>query len=331
MNPFSSKKWLASAHQWIIAHLDDAGIRIIADMDQFHVRDWSTVIRIPTNKGNLYFKAGAEGQRFEAAFLEKLVQIAPEQSMHAIAVDSEKGWLLIPDGGQTLREFESGQIDKSNWSKLLSEFGLLQIKLIESANEFVGLGLPDNRSEVLREQYPLVLEAKSILMSSVDDSLSEEEFERLLNKQKKFESLLGNLAAFGIPNSIEHGDLHDANVFINDGKLIFFDWGDASLSHPFISLMIPLRVLGNRLNLEPETHPDLEWARRAYFEVWTDFLPIADLQKVWELALHVGRFQRSLTWYKIAMHEKDKQHSQYDSHFSGWIRDFIYHPEIPPS
>ena len=49
------------------------------------------------------------------------------------------------------------------------------------------------------------------------------------------------LAAFGIPETIQHDDLHDGNVFVRDGRNLFFDWGDSCVSHPFHTLVVTLR------------------------------------------------------------------------------------------
>ncbi len=331
LKTFTSQEWLTSAHQWIVEQLELAGFQIIAELDQFHIREWSTVIRIPTNDGDFFFKACADSQKFEPAFHEILYQKAPEKCLELIAVDIDRGWMILPDGGQTLREFEARKIKEKSWKKLLSDFAKLQIQLAPSAEELLNTGLADYRINELGAYYPKVLEAKSMLMNADDESLTAKEFEILINKQAEFEKLLINLADLGIPNSIEHGDLHDANVFFNGSELKIFDWGDASYSHPFISLMIPLRVLGNYLELKPETHPDLEWARRAYFEPWTDFLPYTDLLEVWDAALHVGRFHRSLSWYKVALADNGNKHSQYNASFSGWVKEFIHHPQMPPS
>ncbi len=42
------------------------------------------------------------------------------------------------------------------------------------------------------------------------------------------------------PETIQHDDLHDAQVFVRDGRYRFLDWGDACVSHPFFSLAVTL-------------------------------------------------------------------------------------------
>ena len=40
----------------------------------------------------------------------------------------------------------------------------------------------------------------------------------------------------GLPVSLAHGDLHGANVVVDNGRATIFDWSDACLAHPLIDL-----------------------------------------------------------------------------------------------
>ncbi len=43
------------------------------------------------------------------------------------------------------------------------------------------------------------------------------------------------LAASGIPDSLEHGDLAADEVIIGEMGPVFLDWSDGSITHPFLS------------------------------------------------------------------------------------------------
>ena len=45
------------------------------------------------------------------------------------------------------------------------------------------------------------------------------------------------LAASGIPDSIDHNDLHAANILVDGAGVRFYDWGDAVVAHPFACLL----------------------------------------------------------------------------------------------
>ncbi len=47
----------------------------------------------------------------------------------------------------------------------------------------------------------------------------------------EFAQLCAELAAHGVPETIQHDDLHHANVYDRGGRLRVLDWGDASVAH----------------------------------------------------------------------------------------------------
>src|SRR3954454_20441382 len=73
------------------------------------------------------------------------------------------------------------------------------------------------------------------------------------------------LASYGIPETIQHDDLHDGQVFLQDGRYRFSDWGDSCVSHPFHSLTVTLRATAAKLALEPGVGEVLRM-RDAYLE-----------------------------------------------------------------
>ena len=82
----------------------------------------------------------------------------------------------------------------------------------------------------------------------------------------------------GVTGSLQHDDLHDANVFVADGRHRFFDWGDASVAHPFLSLLVPLRVAADALGV-PNGDRVLLRLRDAYLEPWSAYGSPAELRE----------------------------------------------------
>ena len=48
--------------------------------------------------------------------------------------------------------------------------------------------------------------------------------------------LCDRLAGLAIPETFVHGDLHQWNAILQDGRVVVFDWSDISLAHPFLDL-----------------------------------------------------------------------------------------------
>jgi hypothetical protein len=110
--------WLAEAKQWIAGELERLGLEPAGDIEQGHVRWWSTVRRVPTADGDHYFKANAPPHRFEAALVEVLTQLLPGQVPELPAVDPDRGWMLMWDGGTRLRELVRSTADLARWEEL---------------------------------------------------------------------------------------------------------------------------------------------------------------------------------------------------------------------
>ena len=113
------------------------------------IRPWSTVIRVPTESGNVFFKAVAPPLRHEAALTELLGARRPDCIPPPLAVDRERGWMLMEDGGQTLRDLIATERDLSRWSDVLPLYASVQIDLMGDVTELLALGVPDLRLETL--------------------------------------------------------------------------------------------------------------------------------------------------------------------------------------
>src|SRR5438093_251299 len=185
--------WLADATGWIRERVDVTG-----DIEQPHVRWWSTVLRVPTADGDLFFKAIAPVHRFEAALTARLAELQPARVTEVVAVDAERGWFLMRDAGTRLRELVETPADLHRWETLLPEYAQLQIEVAPYAQELLALGTPDRRLAVLPRQLR---------------ELEDTDYRRLaLEALPRFEELCTTLAAAGIPETIQHDDLHDGQV-----------------------------------------------------------------------------------------------------------------------
>lgn len=69
--------WLEQAIAWIDARLAERELDRAGEIEQPHVRWWSTVLRVPTAEGNLWFKANAPPHAFEARLLPILERARP--------------------------------------------------------------------------------------------------------------------------------------------------------------------------------------------------------------------------------------------------------------
>jgi hypothetical protein len=269
--------WLAEAEAWIRERVTMAG-----ELDQFHVRWWSTVIRVPTGGENLYFKAVAPGFEFEPALTVRLFELAPDRVTPVVDADLDRAWMLMRDAGTRLRELVLTPSDLRHWELALPRYAELQLTATPIAEELLALGVPDARLAVLPEQLRAVL-AEPVRGMPVAER------ERALEALPEFEALCRELAAYGIAETIQHDDLHDGQVFFREGRYVFFDWGDSCISHPFHSLTVNLRAAAAKLELEPGG-AEVRRLRDAYLE------PFGDLGEAADVAYRTGTVGRALAW-----------------------------------
>jgi hypothetical protein len=281
--------WLADAHAWIRDHVEPTG-----DLQQGHVRVWSTVIRVPTRDGDVYFKAVSGVHAFEPALTAELERARAGRVPELVAVDLDRRWMLMRDAGTRLRELVSSVDDLHHWEALLPSYADLQIAVAAEAGRLLELGVPDERLEGLAARLLQLLEDHDSLLIGHPEGLTPAEHQRLREAVPDVARMCSELAAYGIPETIQHDDLHDGNVFVRDGQYVFFDWGDACVSHPFHSLTVILRAVAWRLRLEPGGR-ELVRLRDAYLEPFGG----GDLADAADLAYHTGTIARAHAWYRF--------------------------------
>ncbi len=85
------------------------------------------------------------------------------------------------------------------------------------------------------------------------------------------------------------------NILVQDEQITYLDWTDASLAHPFFSV---LRLLTYFLPVSlKEHHPNLVMRlRTAYLEPWTVYAPMSRLLKALEHATTPMLLHRALNY-----------------------------------
>jgi hypothetical protein len=291
--------WLASAVAWVRDALAATGRELTGEPDQHHRRAWATVLRCPTADGDVWFKAMARGTAHELPLLTALAGWFPDRVLVPLAVDAERAWLLLPDGGTTLRNAQHGHTDEAHWAEILRDHAEFQRLTAPHADDLVALGVPDLRPLRLPVVRDALLADEAWLRVGRDDGLSTEQLAALRADADRYARWCQALADTGVPASINHDDLHDNNVFAPaepGGHYRIFDWGDTSIAHPFGVLLVALRVVGHLHDL-PEGAPELLRLRDAYLEPWTAEHDRATLVEAVRLALRVGGVSRARCYW----------------------------------
>ena len=293
--------WLAEAHAWIRDHATPTG-----PIAQPHVYPWATVLRVPASRGVLWFKASAPILRFEAGLLLELRAAAPDVTAELVAVDVDRGWMLMRDAGDRLREAVTGPEQLDHWMTILPRYAELQLSLAPRVERLLALGVPDERLRLLSGHLARMLDDTDILLVGRPDGLSTEELARLRDGVSLVPTMCAELAGAGIPETLQHDDLHDGQVFVRDGRHLFLDWGDSCISHPFHTMVVTLRVVAVEQGLRPGD-PALLRLRDAYLEPFEDLATPVELREAFDLAHRTGTVARALAWHRLFVGEPDAE------------------------
>jgi hypothetical protein len=245
------------------------------------------VLRVPSADGLLYYKEPAAALAHEARLIEILTRRRPELVTEVVASD-ESGRMLMRDAGPMLSAYLPPEEEIHAWEEVLPLYAELQIAAMQDAGELLAAGAFDRRSELLPGLY-------EELVATPAAGLSSEEYERLRALVPDVERAFVELSASAVPETINNDDFTNGSVFVKDGAYRFLDWGDACVSHPFMTLNVTLRVIELRHGL-PAASPEIVRVRDAYLEPFSGFDSHATLVRLAGTARRYGQISRILLY-----------------------------------
>jgi hypothetical protein len=276
---WSSAAWREVAVAWIDDRLAEVGLERAGAVEQPRVRPWATVLRVPVAGGAMWFKAAGPGTAFEVPLYALLARVVPGRVLTPVAADADRGWILLPDGGPWLASVEG-------LGAALVEYGRLQRELEPHVGAMLALGVPDMRPAAMPVRFGEALEA-----AGGGDPAT---LRRIAAMEPIVRGWCERLAASPLSPSIDHNDLHPRNVLVDAAGVIrYYDWGDSVIAHPFAAALVPFGMVRRALG-----DGALERARDAYLDVFSDRGPRAELGELLELACHVAKIARALTWHR---------------------------------
>jgi hypothetical protein len=236
-------------------------------------------MRVPVAGGVTWFKACAPVQAFEPRLTAELFARWPDRVTEVLAVDEARSWLLIADAGIAVG-------DRGNppeaWLAALPLYAELQQGEAAFALDHIDHGVPDLRMAALPAGYERLLASEL--------PLAKDDVNRLRDYAPRFTELCAALAELGIPESVQHDDLHMKNLYSDGGNFRIVDWGDSSIAHPFFSLVETFRFLQEFNHLAPND-PWFRRLRDAYLEPWG-----SGLEETFEIAMRAGWFVHAIAW-----------------------------------
>ncbi|MGW0883439.1 aminoglycoside phosphotransferase family protein [Streptomyces sp. NPDC002671] len=316
VTPWEDESWRAAALDWVADGLAAQGLRAAGGW-RVRLRPWSVLARVPVaGEDPVWFKANPPASAFEGPLTAALARWVPGDVLEPLAVDAERGWSLLPDGGELFRDVLSRTaVEPRAWEDLLSQYASMQRALVPYASEIERLGVPSARTPALPEVFDALL--------AQNTALETEDRARLSALRPQLVDWCDELAAVGIEDTLDHSDLHDGQLFHPaPGRFTFFDWGDAAVSHPFCSLRVPAERAVDRYG--PGVLPRL---RDAYLEPWTGTgRTAAELRRAMSLAWRLSALGRACSWGRLFPTASGTGPG--DTHSADWLRELLDEPPL---
>jgi hypothetical protein len=278
--------WLRDVQDWIDRELDRLGLVAAGAVDQSHIAPWSTAMRVPVASDDLWFKANMPALACEAAVIDILGRRRPDAVPELRAIDLERGWMLMSDAGVPLGDVLARERELGRWLDVLPRYAQLQLDAVADVDELLAVGVPDRRLDELPAQYASLLGGTH--------GLTAEEHARLDHLRPRVREMCDELAAYGIPETIQHNDFHDGQVFMRGGVYRFLDWAESCISHPFFTMAVTLEgVISWGLD-DIRGSVDVAPFRDAYLEPFASRGTGSQLRSALAVAMRLGWICRAI-------------------------------------
>ena len=327
---WTSSPFIQQVQVWVAAQLAPSGSRLTGEWDQPHARAWSSAIRFETTEGRVWFKVNAGGTAYEASLIALLGELNPGLAPDVIAHDEARAWSLTRDAGPVLRAIAAPDELWGRWERLLPWYAEAQLELAEHRSRLLATGVPDLGPTQLPVQYRrLLMELTG--RASDDGGLAPEQARALELVLPAYDRWCAELAASPIPDSLQHDDLHSNNVCwpgkVDDlSSVRFIDWGDASVGHPFGTMLATLNSIAFHAGaprIDRDKDPRVLRVRDAYLEPFSQLSRRDELQRWVDLARSTGCVTRALAWERALQEAPRTVITEHEFPVRGWLLELL--------
>lgn len=305
--------------QWAKDYLSANGYKILVEPQIMRNMLWSCVIKFDTSKGRIFLKLMTKDFSIEPKILSFLSAYITQKAPNIIALNQDLSCFLMHDYGTPLRLILKESFNLELYCKALEIYADIQIKTISYVDELLLMNVNDWRLKNLPQLYNDFIKQKEMLLA---DGLMSFEFDVLNNLTPKLEILCERLAAYKIPETIEHGDFHDNNILIQGDEIIINDWGDTSIAHPFFSIVSVLESAKRNHQLQESDQFYLN-LRNTYLAQWKNYETEDKLLEAFKVAQKIRYFIFALSFSRIQLCEGIDLFPAYKGYVTTSLRDFI--------
>lgn len=324
--PSSYERWQAEEFTAELSDWIGGEVGPVRSLEQVKLRVWASVWAAETDARRFYAKQNCELQGFEASLVATLAELAPDRVVPVAATDTARGLLLTADQGRVLGE-STADDDLDVWERVLVAGASLQRELEPHLGRLSALGLTTLGPQDAPGYAELRLEELSSLPPTDPMALAGDEAEALRSSMSAVRGWADEVAALGLPLTLNHNDLHENNVFALGGSLRFFDYADSLLTEPLGVLLIPLNMLAHRLEANADD-PRLWRAANAVLEVWSDRATMPELRAALPAALQLARLGRVESWARCCVSMSATDLEEWGNTVPRWLTTLLLDPPV---
>lgn len=291
--PWAFPGWLDRAHAWITSQVTANGWTLTGEIEL--VRKWciTCVLKAPTDAGDLFFKAVPPTFFREVSVTRFLAELFPENIPTIVAANEAERWMLLRDFGQAVLGESNNAAD---WERALRDFAALQVTMTQHIDALLERGAQDFGMGVLAEKLDVLLADDTVL--TPDAYITAEEIEQARRLAPRIRALIAELDSYGLPPTIVHSDFHLWNTAVQDGRIIFFDWTDTSVGHPFFDMSLFFAAM-RRSEVFADQPEMIDRLCETYLQALTPLAPLETLRKALPLGEIAGSLHQAVNYHHL--------------------------------
>ncbi|HLK58754.1 MAG TPA: phosphotransferase [Chthonomonadaceae bacterium] len=269
--PWWQEGWFTATADWLRAEVERLGRTPLAPAEQIRSAYTSAILRVLTDAGAVYLKVVPRVFAQEPALTRMLTKRDPAHFPEVLAAAGDR--LLLGDLG----EYRSlgGSVPLAQWEEIVRFYGRLQAGSVETVEEWLALGCADLRLGTLLDEFEELFARIPERLRGLPQQLSDAERMRLRALAALLKALCQELADYGVPDALEHGDLHAGNVALRAEGFVVYDWSHACVTYPFYGF--------GALLLDDDWFPErpdtVSRLRDVYLEAWTGYASLPQLRE----------------------------------------------------
>jgi hypothetical protein len=319
--PSTSAHWSSPGFRGELTEWVTSAVGEPSSLEPVRDRSWSTVWRVEASAGVFFAKQNTPLQAFEARLLTLLGALAPAYVVPVAAADPDRDLLLTPDQGTVLGD----DLTEAGEEHLLEAVGRMLVTAAQLQREVAphaGLLADAGLTRLApSDALPYVQQRLDELAPLPEDdprSFEPDRAEVLEAALPSVAAAVDQVAALGLPLTLNHNDLHTFNVFDVEGTMRFFDFGDAMVTEPLGALMVPLGGIARHLEVAADDPRVLDVAEPA-LEVWSDLAPLPELRAALPAALRLARLARCESWLRCCAAMNDEELAEWGDAAAYWL------------